>query len=76
MAVNNEDYFYSKSQQDLLNLSKKEVYQNLDDFNSLITKLNSAFGNECIRFVHADSAKYVKLGCKYKGCVYQHWYNF
>lgn len=36
---------------------------------------NKMFGDDCIR-VPVSVGKYVKVDCKYKGCVYQHWFTF
>ena len=38
-------------------------------------KLNELFGDDVHRIIWGD-AKYVKMVCKYKMCVYSHWFKF
>jgi len=49
---------------------KKETFENLTSLKAKVKLMNEKFGDECIDTNWSEKGKYVKLYCKYKGCVF------
>ena len=74
----NDDYFFSLQANYMIKEKTlaNTIFLNVSQLkNDLLVKLNSTFGDDCYVVVWGG-AKYVKIVCKYKGCVFQHWFNF
>lgn len=58
-----------------MNETKANSYKGVKDLKELVSKLNKQFGEDALG-VYWTGGKYVHVACKYKDCVYYHWYNF
>ena len=78
LSDKNPDYFFCTLHYKTLNVrTVTRKYADLDDLQSnLVDSLNDQFGSKDLVIRWNRENKYVKLVCKYKGCVSQHWFKY